>query len=423
MIDREGQAHLGAMAVLIAAAAFLHVRLGPVLPSLNAAIAFAVLVALLGFWLVVLGFRYLWGPPGQRSPETWRRQLRALTWFGNATLIARFWLCMPYADEPLRLLTVMFFSATATVLTLGTVAAPPRRPPLNYAPLALPLGLVPYFAVYWTPNSPLLMIYLISYSLALRIISKVLKHAFDSAYAERLASETALNELAVERDGKTRFLESAWHDLGQPLQAARLSFDQVLSTGDPVQRERAARRVTWAFDATEQLLRQMLDHLRLGAGAITPRIRTIAMGPLMARIAELNEPGARLVGVDMRVLASRLQVSADPGLCERVLNNPLGNSLRHAKASRVLIGARRRGTHVRLWVIDNGGGIPAVDEARLFDEYVQGSNHGDEIRGGFGLGLASSRRLARLMGGDLGLEPGWRKGSAFWLELPVAPPA
>ena len=75
---------------------------------------------------------------------------------------------------------------------------------------------------------------------------------------------------------------------------------------------------------------------------------------------------------------------------------------------------------MRLWVIDDGVGIPEADAPRLFTDYVQGSNHGDEIRGGFGLGLASARRMAELMGAAVGLERKWTKGAAFWLELPAA---
>jgi len=86
----------------------------------------------------------------------------------------------------------------------------------------------------------------------------------------------------------------------------------------------------------------------------------------------------------------------------------------------VLIGARRQAGRVRLWVIDDGVGICEADAPRLFEDYVQGSNHGDEVRGGFGLGLASARRMARLMGGGVGLEPKWLNGSAFWLELDAA---
>jgi signal transduction histidine kinase len=239
------------------------------------------------------------------------------------------------------------------------------------------------------------------------------------AQAAQEFAEAALREVAAERDAKTRFLASASHDLGQPLQAARLFFDQTLRSHDPAQREAAARRVGWAFDTTEGLLRQILDHLRLESGAVAPRLGRVDVGPLIARVAEMNEPAARMAGVTVHALPSRLQAQADVLLCERALGNLLANSLRHAKARRVLVGARRHLDRIRLWVIDDGVGISDEDAPRLFGDYVQGSNHGDEIRGGFGLGLASARRMAGLMDGHVGLETKWRAGSAFWLELPA----
>ena len=132
----------------------------------------------------------------------------------------------------------------------------------------------------------------------------------------------------------------------------------------------------------------------------------------------MNEPAAALANVSIHAMPCRLVVRADPALVRRALGNLIGNAIRHAKAKRILIGARRRGSSVRLWVIDDGTGIPAIDIQRLFEDYVQGSDHGADIRGGFGLGLATTRRLARLVGGDAGLEPDWVSGAAFWLELP-----
>jgi signal transduction histidine kinase len=168
------------------------------------------------------------------------------------------------------------------------------------------------------------------------------------------------------------------------------------------------------------LLGQMLDHLRLEAGGVEPHIGRLAVGPLIARLAELNEPAARLAGVEILALPTHLQALADPALTERALGNLLGNAIRHAKARRVLVGARRREGRVRLWVIDDGVGVSEADAPRLFDDFVQGSDHGDEVRGGFGLGLASARRMAGLMDGAIGLDRGWLAGSAFWLELPGA---
>jgi hypothetical protein len=238
------------------------------------------------------------------------------------------------------------------------------------------------------------------------------QRAVDRAYA-------ATQQVAAERDAKTRFLTSASHDLGQPLQAAQLFFDDVMDARTQPEREAAGRRVTWALESAQELLRRMLDHLKLEAGAVTPKLRAVPVGTLIARMAEMHEPSARLAGVDIVALPSRLAARADPDLVDRALGNLVANAIRHAKARRLLIGARRRAGRVRLWVIDDGVGIAEADAPRLFDDYVQGA-HGDEVRGGFGLGLASARRMAALMGGAVGLDRAWRRGSAFWLELPAA---
>jgi signal transduction histidine kinase len=123
---------------------------------------------------------------------------------------------------------------------------------------------------------------------------------------------------------------------------------------------------------------------------------------------------------DIIAVPSGLRVLADPALVERALGNFIGNAIRHAHASRILIGARHHDSCVRIWVIDDGVGIPVRDQEVIFDHYVQGSNHGDEIRGGFGLGLATVVHLAKLMNGTAGLDKRWKNGSAFWLELPAA---
>jgi signal transduction histidine kinase len=314
-------------------------------------------------------------------------------------------------------MAVMFQFATVAVIVLGTIERPPARPSLPITMLALPVTTSIYFVVHWEPNSIAIVLFLAAYACMALALSRVLQRSVDHAYAARQTAEAALVELAAERDARTRFLTSVSHDLGQPLQAARLFFDQTMRSPEGAQRDKAARRVEWAFDTTEQLLRRLLDHLRLESGAIEPKVEDLGVGPLIARIAEMNEPAARLAGLTLHALPSRLQVMADPALVERALGNLVANSIRHAKARRVLIGARRRAGRVRLWVIDDGVGVSQADRPRLFEDYVQGSDHGDEIRGGFGLGLASARRMAELMNGSVGLEGKWTNGSAFWLEL------
>jgi signal transduction histidine kinase len=76
-----------------------------------------------------------------------------------------------------------------------------------------------------------------------------------------------------------------------------------------------------------------------------------------------------------------------------------------------------------LQVVDTGVGIAAVDLERIFDEFeqVNAGPRGDSMQRGTGLGLAISRRLARLLGGEIGVESNPGQGSTFTIWLPVNP--
>ena len=410
---------INVMAIAMVIGAFMSIPLfiGPQLPLANRIIVQAWALVFVAGWAVML-LRPI--PPSGIGFNAWPFSSPFVVWGGIVLLSGGFWLWMPYASESVMLACIVCQVCTVTVYIMTTIQPPPSqgRPPL--APLALPVSIGLYLIVHPTRFSTALVIFDASYAVTIMVLQRFVQTAVDEAWAARRAAESALAQVAAERDAKTRFLESASHDLGQPLQAARLFFDQMLRSPTPEARETAARRVRWAFDATEQLLRRILEHLRLESGAVEAKPERLAVGPLIARVAEMNEPAARLAGVEITPMVSRLQIDADRELTERTLGNLVVNALRHAKAKRVLVGARARGERVRLWVIDDGVGIPAADASRLFDDYVQGSNHGDEVRGGFGLGLASARRMTRLMGGEVAHEARWRNGSAFWVELPAA---
>jgi signal transduction histidine kinase len=409
--------HLVALAVQAAVTAYALWVLGPALPEARRTLIWAILGALFVAWAAVVTAWRL--GRGRARRLTWRRANWIIGWLANAANIAGFWIAMPYADEALVLVLAVFAYANVTVQVLGSIRRPPAPEGWVLTPLALPASITLWALLHWTPHIAPLAPYSAVFVVMMMELRRVAQRAVNRAHVAQAEAEVALVQAAAERDAKTRFLTSASHDLGQPLQAARLSLEQLLRSPDTGQRERAARRLNWALDTTDQLLSQILDHLRLEAGGVEARMTPVALGPLIARLAELSEPAARLAGVAVHALPSRLVALADPTLVERALGNFLANSLRHARGRRVLMGARRRDGRIRLWVIDDGVGISEADAPRLFDDYVQG-DHGDEVRGGFGLGLASARRMAGLMNGGVGLDSRWRSGAAFWLELPAA---
>ena len=83
----------------------------------------------------------------------------------------------------------------------------------------------------------------------------------------------------------------------------------------------------------------------------------------------------------------------------------------------------RNGVWVALQVVDTGVGIATADLERIFDEFeqVNAGPRGDSMQRGTGLGLPISRRLARLLGGEVGVESTAGQGSTFTIWLPVNP--
>jgi signal transduction histidine kinase len=174
-----------------------------------------------------------------------------------------------------------------------------------------------------------------------------------------------------------------------------------------------------AFAAADQLISHMLNHLRLEADAVDPYLALIAVGPVLARVAAQFAPAAAEVGTAVKVVPSSVRLRLDRVLFERAFGNLVANAITHSGATRIVVGVRRRGARVRIWVIDNGCGIARVDVGHIFDDYYRGSDSQARVKGGFGLGLSSVRRIARLMEGSAGLDPRWLHGAAFYLEFPA----
>ncbi|MFD1613061.1 sensor histidine kinase [Sphingomonas tabacisoli] len=389
---------------------FYFIRVVALLPRLNALVMGSLTIAFAAVWAAVLFWRLL-STAADRARMV--AQDTAIFWTGTALSSLFFWLAMPFATEDQRMLAVFFTAATVAHTTLVTIrpidAGPFRRATL----LGLPVSTVVYFLVHRDEYSVPVILFSLANLYSFLVLRGVAQRSLGRERDARREAEQA-------RDARTRFLAAASHDLQQPLQAARLFFAQTMRAPDEPRRQAAIGHLDRAFDAMEQLLTGTLDHLRLERQEIVPSIEPVSAAGLIARVVERSEPAARLDGIDLRASPAGFRLMADPALAERALENLVANAIRHSGGRRVLVGARRRGERVRLWVVDDGRGIPEGDRSMLFDEFVQGSDHGDHIRGGFGLGLASVRRMAKLMGGEAGLDPKWEKGSAFWLELPAA---
>ena len=109
-------------------------------------------------------------------------------------------------------------------------------------------------------------------------------------------------------------------------------------------------------------------------------------------------------------------IVTDPRRVRQILLNLLSNAIKFGEGRPITVRCgRRRGGGVCLDVVDHGTGIAPEEQERIFEEFVQLPS---SRPGGTGLGLPISRRLARLLGGRLGVRSEVGRGSTFRLELP-----
>lgn len=225
-------------------------------------------------------------------------------------------------------------------------------------------------------------------------------------------------ELEAASVEKTRFLAAASHDLRQPLHALNL-FTANLREGE-VDAGRLQRigRVQECVESLDRLFTGLLDVSRLDAGAEMPKPTSFSLDALFVEVSHNFRALAEARGLRLIVRKTPLWVNCDRGMLARVLNNLVCNAIRYTPSGGVLLGARLRDQQVRIDVWDTGVGIAAEHQVHIFDEFVRFADcAGDR---GLGLGLATVKRLCKLMKAPLEFRSVPCSGTAFNLLLPRA---
>jgi PAS domain S-box-containing protein len=222
---------------------------------------------------------------------------------------------------------------------------------------------------------------------------------------------------------KSDFIAVMSHEVRTPLNAI-LGSVEVLRRG--YHDRETTELIALIDDAGRGLLaivNDLLDVSRIEAGKLEISPSPTDLRLLVTRTVEFWRPQASEKGLALTVVCDQSAPGAymiDSGRVRQVLGNLLSNAIKFTDTGGVTVtlstyDASNGRTEIVLSVIDTGPGIPDAVAEAIFAPFEQApSNSG---RGGAGLGLFISRRLARLMGGDLTLEPARRSGSHFRLSL------
>jgi signal transduction histidine kinase len=231
---------------------------------------------------------------------------------------------------------------------------------------------------------------------------------------------------------KSRFLANVSHELRTPLNAIVGYNSLALSGlyGEVTPELRGAHdRIRAAADHLLHVVNDVLDLSKIEVGRMNVERRTVVLEPLLEGVISMVEPVAEAKGVrlDMVVPRDLPAFVSDPRHVRQILVSLLTNAIKFTERGSVTIVAKvsdvAQTKSISIAVEDTGIGIAPADLGRIFDEFeqVRPGGRGDSIARGTGLGLAVSRKLARLLGGDVRVDSQLGQGSRFTLTLPIEP--
>jgi two-component system, sensor histidine kinase and response regulator len=226
--------------------------------------------------------------------------------------------------------------------------------------------------------------------------------------------------LRAEDEMKTTFLQAVSHDLRTPL-AAILGLAVTLERDDldlTVEEARdMARRIALNASKLDGIVSDFLDLERLNRGVAQPQVEPIDVGAMVRELVANSELVAeRRLALDV----APLTVRADPAMVERIVENLIGNAVKHTPGdSRIWVRVEREDEGVLLVVEDDGHGVPPEDRERIFEPFRQGPGAAT----GSGVGLALVARFAELHGGRAWVQDRAGGGASFRVLLGWEPPS
>jgi signal transduction histidine kinase len=232
----------------------------------------------------------------------------------------------------------------------------------------------------------------------------------------------AFNQMAAELAETDRvrrdLVANVSHELRTPITALQAVLENLVdgvTEPDP----RTFAIVLAQVERLGRLVKQLLDLSRLESGAVPLERTEFRIEPLLTHAVREQQLHAPEIAVSVSVDSPDLIADGDPERVHQVVANLLENAVRHTpQGGSVEVRAERCADGVTITVLDEGPGIAAADEARIFERFYRSDSARASSDGGAGLGLAIAQWIVDLHGGDIHPERREPHGCRMVVTLP-----
>ncbi len=228
---------------------------------------------------------------------------------------------------------------------------------------------------------------------------------------------------------KTEFVTLASHQLRTPLSALKWLLEMLLD-GDAGAISREQREMLEQASSSNNrmimLVNNLLNVARLDAGTMLMNPQIIDVEKMTNTIIKeikplMDEKSQTLEFACMDCKVDRPKAFADENVFNQVMSNLISNSIKYTpKDGKITIKISPKQNHVLCEVIDNGLGIPKLEQPRVFNQFFRAFNVTKTDTQGSGLGLYAAKLMIEFSRGKIGFKSAENKGTTFWFTLPKA---
>ena len=273
------------------------------------------------------------------------------------------------------------------------------------------------FFVYFVTSSSLISLTLIYQGFSNKAIAEI-KVRNDELEVKR-------QELQAISDIRDQFIASVSHELRTPMNAI-MGFNDLLQSSQAAN-SKAMEVLQLTQQSGEHLLtviNDVLDYSQFQSGKLGIHPEPFELRKTVAHAMDLFDnriKSMRLVFQSQIDEGLPAWVLADRHRLMQVLVNLLGNAIKFTQQGHVMLRVKQSNQSLVFKVEDTGIGISEDQQAKVFERFSQATVQTQAVYGGNGLGLAISKRLVELMGGEIGVKSQLGHGSVFWFTVPLVP--